>query len=74
MNTFKSLLKTSYNIESILSSSIFPIFLAHKSTILNPLDLASVECAQFSGHASKQESHVTVWSQRQQPIFLPQEK
>ena len=57
INNFKSLLKPSDNIES--SST----FLSHRPATLNPFDLASVECAQFSGHASKQESHVTVQSQ-----------
>ena len=64
---FKILLKSSHNIESALYSSNF---LSHKSAIFNPFDLARFglsvpkECEQLSGHASKQESHGTVQTQR----------
>ena len=44
INIFKILLKSSHDIESVLS---FSIFLLHKSAIFNPLDLARHIVNQF---------------------------
>ena len=40
----------------------------HSILSIAPVSVAK-ECELFSGHASKQENHVTVRTQRQQPIF-----
>ena len=62
INIFKILLRSSRNIKSVLSSLIF---LPHKWAIFNPFDFAHFkECEQFSGNVSKQESLVTVPTQR----------
>ena len=61
---FKILLKSSHNIESGLSHN------TDKSAIFNPFDLVRFQ-GMLQKSDSKQESHGTVRTQLEQPIFLP---
>ena len=59
INLFRSLLKPSHNIESVLSSLIF--FSTSQQFIQSRL---GIQCHPFSGHASRHESHVAGQTQR----------
>ena len=73
MNISKSLWKPSHSIEFVLSSSIF---VKRKSAnhIQSIRPHFNIDCEQFSGHDSKQESHVTGRHNANNRFFLREKK